>query len=494
MIGVLKNVVAVGDLISSATVHAEIVNATSRLITQISNIATCLYTRVSNTDPEFRLAWAEFLRGPGLSLQLQSLSILPNWTQQEYVARDQMQMLVNWLFQQIDTSNSAAVAFMSDVVRVCILLASHAPVNEIITSALTTRAKPIVGGAARPQSPVSTGRQRHVCQPLFQGRVGGASCGERLRPPKRESNCHQRIQAGCLYRDNRCCTFHGTGSKCRGLARVCELGPIMPGWFGRPQLAREDRYVQQCRVRGCGQTSRERISFLLEEALRLVSLPGEYEGRVYYLRKVVVSKLTTRASRQAWIDTIRAALMELASGAIHGADSRADAAEAVFFYNHEEALQLFLGRILRREPLDRWFWPLVNGTAVNTTRSRRVLAIVERLRDLPASWLAVADSVISAIGHSDPVPLLTLLPLAPVNSWLRELSARQIPFAWPRPVHLPQVLDVTLRRAIRAMGSDEPRVLWLAALADIASVPSEFNTGRVVYRPSVLCKVWRQIA
>ncbi len=146
MVGVLKNVSAVGDLVSSAAVHAEIVNATSRLITQISNVATCLYTRVSTTDPEYRLAWAEFLRGPGLSLQLQSLAILPNWTQQEYVTRDQMQMLVDWLFQQIDNSNSAAVAFMSDVVRVCILLASHAPVDEIITSALTVRSKPIVGG------------------------------------------------------------------------------------------------------------------------------------------------------------------------------------------------------------------------------------------------------------------------------------------------------------------------------------------------------------
>ena len=146
LVGTLQNVAAVGDLISSAAVHAEVVNATTRLMTQISSVATCLYTRVSATDPAYRLAWAEFLRGPGLSLQLQSLAVLPNWTQQEYVARDQMQMMVDWLFQQIDTSNSATVAYMSDVVRVCILLASHAPVDDIITSALTVRTKPVVGG------------------------------------------------------------------------------------------------------------------------------------------------------------------------------------------------------------------------------------------------------------------------------------------------------------------------------------------------------------
>ena len=153
-------------------------NATSRLITQISNVATCLYTRVSATDPEFRLAWAEFLSGPGLSLQLQSLAILPNWTQQDYVTRQQMQMLVDWLFQQIDTSNSAAVAFMSDVVRVCILLASHAPVDEIITSALTVRVQADRRRSRRPQSAVGASRERHVRQPLFQGRIGGASRGQ----------------------------------------------------------------------------------------------------------------------------------------------------------------------------------------------------------------------------------------------------------------------------------------------------------------------------
>jgi hypothetical protein len=115
-------------------------------MTQISNVAACLYARVSATDPPFRLSWADFLRGPGLSLQLQSLAILPNWTQQQYIDRDQMQMIVDWLFQQIDTGNSAAVAFMSDVVRVCILLACHAPVDDIINSALIVRTKPIVGG------------------------------------------------------------------------------------------------------------------------------------------------------------------------------------------------------------------------------------------------------------------------------------------------------------------------------------------------------------
>jgi len=84
---------------------------------------------------------------------MQSLAVLPNWNPanpqeylQSYVPRQQMQMLVDWLFQQIDTTVSSAVAFMSDVVRVAILLASDAPVDEIIGGAVTLATTPVVGG------------------------------------------------------------------------------------------------------------------------------------------------------------------------------------------------------------------------------------------------------------------------------------------------------------------------------------------------------------
>ncbi|HTT65128.1 MAG TPA: hypothetical protein VMG35_24925 [Bryobacteraceae bacterium] len=142
----LQNVTAAGDLLSSDSVHAEVANATSRLMQQISSVATCLYTRAGQALPIDRLAWAEFLRGTGLSIQMQSLAVLPNWNSQDYVSRQQMQMLVDWLFQQIDTGNSSAVAFMSDVVRVAILLASDAPVDNVIAGAVTLATTPKVGG------------------------------------------------------------------------------------------------------------------------------------------------------------------------------------------------------------------------------------------------------------------------------------------------------------------------------------------------------------
>jgi hypothetical protein len=144
-VSVLQNIVAVADLLSSDAVHAEIVNATSLSLQRVSGVATCLYTRVGQATPVDRLAWAEFLRGSGASAQLNSLAVLPGWNSQDYVDRQQMQLLVDWLFQQIDPANKVASALMSDVVAVAILLASHAPVDNIIAGAVALKTRPVVG-------------------------------------------------------------------------------------------------------------------------------------------------------------------------------------------------------------------------------------------------------------------------------------------------------------------------------------------------------------
>jgi hypothetical protein len=142
----LQNNAALNDLISSQGAPTEVSNAVARIIQQVSSVATCLYTRVSAADPVDRLAWANFLTTSGASVALQSLAILPGWNALDYIDRQQMQLLVDWLFQQIDTTNTQATAFMSDVVRTAILLASDVPLDNIIPAAVIQRVLPTVGG------------------------------------------------------------------------------------------------------------------------------------------------------------------------------------------------------------------------------------------------------------------------------------------------------------------------------------------------------------
>ncbi len=146
-VATVQSIAALNDLtVTSEAVHAEITNAVAKAIQQISNVATCLYTRASIALPIDRLAWAEYLSGRGMSVGLRSLAVLPNWNDLSYTDRQQMQMLVDWLFLQIDSSISAAVAFMSDVVRTAILLASDVPVDNVVPASIIQRAWPTIGG------------------------------------------------------------------------------------------------------------------------------------------------------------------------------------------------------------------------------------------------------------------------------------------------------------------------------------------------------------
>ena len=145
----LAYVAAVADLLHARSVHLEVSNATALLIQQIGAVAACLYDHISRTPPVDRLEWAEYLRGPGRAVQLPNLSILPRWNEQPYLDRQQMQLLCDWLFQQIHTNNGAAVNYISDLIRVAILLGSHAPVNEVISGEVFTRTLPVIDRVIR---------------------------------------------------------------------------------------------------------------------------------------------------------------------------------------------------------------------------------------------------------------------------------------------------------------------------------------------------------
>jgi hypothetical protein len=146
-VGVLQNVVAVGDLLGSASVHPQISSAASRSLQQISSVATCLYTRVGQALPVDRLEWANFLNDGMVSLR--NLAVLPGWNTQDFVDRQQMQLLVDWLYQQIDTTDQTVVSLMNDLIATAILLASQAPVDDIIAGAVALRTTPVIGNSIR---------------------------------------------------------------------------------------------------------------------------------------------------------------------------------------------------------------------------------------------------------------------------------------------------------------------------------------------------------
>jgi hypothetical protein len=60
-----------------------------------------------------------------------------------------MQMLADWLYQRVDLRQPEAVSMINDLVRVCILLASHAPVKRVIAGHVREATTVQVGGLVK---------------------------------------------------------------------------------------------------------------------------------------------------------------------------------------------------------------------------------------------------------------------------------------------------------------------------------------------------------
>jgi hypothetical protein len=125
-----------GDLIEGGHGKTDVADRATRELEGIAQGAACLHERFSAVAPVIRLAWAERLSQFDGEVSLRNLSGLPGFGAIEYLARRELQALVDWLFGRIDARQAGAVKVLNDLVRICLLLASHSPVNQIIAGDL----------------------------------------------------------------------------------------------------------------------------------------------------------------------------------------------------------------------------------------------------------------------------------------------------------------------------------------------------------------------
>jgi hypothetical protein len=250
----------------------------------------------------------------------------------------------------------------------------------------------------------------------------------------------------------------------------------------RPIRDRYDRFVRRARLSVSAGAPRHRLAFAMEEALRLVSLPGEDHGRTYYFRSLRVSALPPQGDRGVWLERFQHALEHQATQAVHGTDARANLADAVFFHSEHEILETLLHRTLDRRPTQEWYWRLVTADTFGTN-APSIPAIVERLRAQPASWVAVASAIFAEPGFNA-ARLLRSIPPATIQDWLVEMDG-------PRPRFSGVDLALTdrewrgrpaIERAMRDRGHDDAGVLWLSALAVLLHSPSDLAARSTVWR------------
>jgi len=129
----VKDSVSLRDLIDGNHGNTTVVNELGQLLKDIASITGCLYQSFSQTPAKVRLEWAERLSQYDEPVNLRNLSSLPRWGEIEYLDRKRMQSYVDWLHNQIDSGDNSARDVINDVIRICLLLSSHSPVNKIIS-------------------------------------------------------------------------------------------------------------------------------------------------------------------------------------------------------------------------------------------------------------------------------------------------------------------------------------------------------------------------
>jgi len=134
--GEAAKVVSLGDLIDGDHGQARVARDAAALFDGFGRICACLHAGFSMVPPSIRLDWAETLSQFDQAPALRNLASLPRWSEIAYADRRRMQGLADWLFDQVEPRQAQAQSLANDLVRMCLLLASHAPVGRIIAGRL----------------------------------------------------------------------------------------------------------------------------------------------------------------------------------------------------------------------------------------------------------------------------------------------------------------------------------------------------------------------
>ena len=156
----------VGDLITGRHGAPDVSTAAAQELDQIQRVATCLHAEFAAIAPAVRLLWVERFSQFDRPTFLRDLMVLPQYGTLDRATRRRLQEFADWLFLRVSPSERDALNLVNDLVRLCLLLASHAPVNRIIAGHIPrpTLVRPGIQIPIRPLIPdlVRVGMEVHV--------------------------------------------------------------------------------------------------------------------------------------------------------------------------------------------------------------------------------------------------------------------------------------------------------------------------------------------
>jgi hypothetical protein len=216
---------------------------------------------------------------------------------------------------------------------------------------------------------------------------------------------------------------------------------------------------------------------VLEESLRLMSLPGENAGRVYYFRRTKLSALVRRTGSVVYAYKVERRCRAMAEHALHFSAPGAGHADVVYARSPVEPWIALAQHFLDPQPLN-WFWPLALPQAQSIIASRKPLYVLLELMErsgVQASleFMALSSaSVLRAIfDELQPEHVAQGFSPSPRSATATGAPAEVAPLP-PLPLLiLPERWLATANDYVRRWSAADPRSQWLMGILLLLAAP-----------------------
>lgn len=130
----LRHAATLGDMIDGGHGSAKASKLAAEQLEQLRKASESLYASFADTPTTLRLSWAEALLDDNGQANFQALHTLPGWLSIDVDLKREQQGLVDLLYQQVHVDHVEAVAAINRLILVALLIASHAPVSQLISA------------------------------------------------------------------------------------------------------------------------------------------------------------------------------------------------------------------------------------------------------------------------------------------------------------------------------------------------------------------------
>lgn len=253
-------------------------------------------------------------------------------------------------------------------------------------------------------------------------------------------------------------------------------------------MSQPARRVRKLHLTAPDQASVRRGALLLEDALNTASLPGTDRGRLIIIRRFSVGKIHSAQSPASIALAIERRLFQLGSAAVHAEEASADLQSIVYFRDDAEPYIRLAVKLAERQNTDAWFWPLA------VPCWRRNMPPDEAFRNLlfgviqTSAGAAAAAAMLGELQKANAVERLisSLRPqdgarLLQAFGWSdRRSNAQIIEYSRNKGPAFSNGWNDVIARWINRWGTDDTRLVWLAAIALVTENPCRLLNPRLI--------------